>query len=151
MEIDFTSIVFYVPQQEVSTDEPVQSAKPGFSWRDSEYFNHTGGKMMDNILFRGIADSLYSANMPLPPIDPSIRSRRRSRHQVKDANIRTMIAREWVRTELPKLWNSVFSYSPHPIITWLKEKWEEVDKHPARAASIRLLISDCLVDNYHND
>jgi hypothetical protein len=143
MEIEFTP--------EVSTDEPVQSAKPDFSWRDSEYFNHTGGKMMENILFRGIVDSLHTMDKVQPPIDASIPSRRHARWAVRDGLTRTMVAREWVRTELPKYWNSVFSYSPHPIITWLEEKWIEIDNHPARAASIRLLISDCLVESYHNE
>ena len=120
-----------------------------FDWRDSSFFVSTGGRMMENLLFRGIIDSLYTMDVVVPPTDGTS-ARRYARWEANDRLRRTATAREWVREELPQYWNNVFRYRFDNVLAWLEAKWVEIDEHPTRAMSARRMVSDCLVEDYHN-
>ena len=127
-----------------------------FDMRDSKAFYASGGKFLENIIFRGLIDSLYSLNTDVPPIrkdgtPAQIRTRYRARWAATDTMKRTEEARAWVRDECPGLWGFVFRYRFDDIISWLEHKWIEVDLYPARSKSIRLMLSDCLVEDYNNE
>ena len=112
-------------------------------------------KLMENVIFRGIIDSLYSMNIDMPPLpdgdDEGIkRTRYKARWTANKTINRTLEARWWAETMAPLYWPCVFSYRYGPIINWLKDKWYEIDVHPDRARSLRQLVSDCLVEGYLN-
>jgi len=128
---------------------------PPFHARDSEHFTASGGKLMENIIFRAIIDSLHSMNVVMPPLpsdgdECTNRTRYRARWSAGKTVQRTMEARQWAETMAPLYWPVVCSYRYQPILDWLKEKWYEVDVHPDRARSLRSLVSDCLVEGYLN-
>ena len=120
-----------------------------FVWRDSPLFVATGGRLFENLLFRGIIDSLHSTNELKPPLrsgDTLVRrqTRARARWAVGERRERTLEARYWVVKELPKYWGSVFCYSHKKVISWLFDCWEHIDEHPHEASRIRRMVSMCI-------
>ena len=110
---------------------------------------------MENVLFRGIIDSLYSMNVDMPPLpagdtDSTKRTRYRARWAAGKTVTRTLDARKWAEVSAPIYWPIVCSYRYKPVLDWLKEKWYEIDVHPDRARSLRQVVSDCLVEGYLN-
>ena len=136
------------PRRTKNHDRPIDM-------RGSEHFIASGGKLMENVVFRGIIDSLCSMNVDMPPLpdDATVstkRTRYRARWAANKTVARTLEARRWTEHLAPLYWPIVCSYRYKPVLDWLKEKWYEIDIHPDRARSLRQLVSDCLVEGYLN-